>query len=117
MNAHLLAQVGRDGIEAHAVGLLHAIAAAFAYLFVDHEALDGLGIFSAGAFAADLGHALLVVDHGGDAFFLGQLGEGSFEFGAIAQFGVGGEIYILIAGADPRSERWSGARLRLRVSW
>ena len=56
------------GVEAHAVGLLHAIAAAFADFFVDHEAHGGLGIFSARALAAFFGRALLVVDHGRDAW-------------------------------------------------
>ena len=56
-----------DRIQAHAVGLAHAIAAAFADFLVDHQAHCGFGELAAGALAAFFGGALLVVDDHRDA--------------------------------------------------
>ena len=67
--------VGRHRIQAHAVGLLHAIAAAFADFLVDHQANHRLRQFAARPLAALLGRALLVVDdrrHAGDLLQFGQ---------------------------------------------
>ena len=71
MDARLLPELGHHGVEAHAVGLAHAIAAAFADFFIDDEAQRGLFGLAAGAIAALFGGALLIVNddsYAGDFF-------------------------------------------------
>ena len=63
MNARLLPAIGQHRLQAHAIRLLHAIAAAFAHFFVDHQAMHRLGVRSARTLAALFGGAFLVVNH------------------------------------------------------
>ena len=95
MNARFLAARGHHRREAHAIGLLHAIAAAFADLFVDHQAMDRLRVDPARAFAALFGGAFLVVDHRGDAGNFFELGERRFKLRPVADLRVRGEFGVI----------------------
>ena len=75
MNLDLLAQLRRHRLQAHAVRLLHAIAAAFADLLVDHQPHRGLFQGPARPLPALLRGALLVVDDHRDAFYLLQFAQ------------------------------------------
>jgi hypothetical protein len=92
VDAHLLAALGCDRHQAHAIGLLHAIAAAFADFFVNDQAQGGLGHGAARTLAALFGGAFLIVDdhrHTGDERHLGQR---AHQFVARAEFGVLGQL-------------------------
>ena len=91
MDACLLAELGCDGVQAHAVGLTDAVAAAFADVLVDDEAQRRLSYFAAGAVATLLGRALLIVDDDGDAGDLFQLAEDGGELVSVTQVGVAGQ--------------------------
>ena len=78
MNSRFLPILGFDGIQAHAVRLPDAIAAAFADLFIDHHTQRGLFQLSPRTQTPLLGRALLVVDNGG---YTGHLLEVTQNFG------------------------------------
>ena len=71
-------------VEAHAVRLPHAIAAAFADVLVDHQAQRRLFQLAARTLAALLGGALLIVDDDRDAGDLFQLAQHVRQIVAIA---------------------------------
>src|SRR5439155_18267630 len=97
VNSHLLAQFSCHRQQAHAVGLLHAVAAALTYLLMDHQPRRWLLIFSAGALASFFGSALLIVDQRCNTRGLRQLRERGLKLGAVAHLCIGGEVGVVIA--------------------
>ena len=97
VDLHLLPVLGHHRGKAHAVRLLHAIAAAFADLFIDHQAFSGLRHLAARACPALLSGAFLVVDDGRDAGELFHFRERAREFLTVAQFDIFRQEQALIA--------------------
>ena len=83
VDAPLAAELGFHRLDAQAVALHAAVAAAFAHRLVDDHALGGRDQLAALAAAALLGGAGLVVDDGGDAFHLAQLALDAVELVAV----------------------------------
>ncbi len=85
VDPHLAAERGIDRLQAHAIGLLHAVAASFAHPLVDHQArCSGSARISAGPPVTLLGRALLVIENHRHAFDGGGLAHGVVQFQPVA---------------------------------
>ena len=96
MDARLAAELGLHRLDAHAVGLDAAVAAAFADALVDDDDLDRLLGLAAAARAAQLGRALLVVHQHRRARRRGQRALRLVEPVAVPDLGAAGQAHAAV---------------------